>query len=267
MPCLCSRCRDMTRMSRGFFCSGRACGCSTGSAVVADAVSRALVAYGFYVSVVNRGHIYVIHRRVVAELVVYPVSAFVAGTAVAKAIVNAAIEADSGAPVTLVPSKCTAAPAPITRSPEQANAGRLDPCAGHPEIAVGTVRPETRRPQIAVLGTNGLRVCYQHGGSDGDRDADLCKQRGRYGQYHKKKEQKTNEAVNTHLHHLAISSFACPILRPFFGLRGLTGYAIHSDQDFQYGLLTRTSYAPLAIDTTNFLSKQVPAKSDGFRWL
>src|SRR5580658_1839812 len=186
MPCLCSRCRDMTRMSRGFFCSGRACGCSTGSAVVADAVSRALVAYGFYVSVVNRAHIYVIHGRVVAELVVSPVSTLVAGTTVAIAIVNAAIEADSRTPVTRVPGICAAAPAPVTRSPKEANAGRLDPCARHPEIAFRTVSPVTGRPEIAVLRTNRLRVRYQCGWSDCDRNAHLCERRGRYGHHHKK---------------------------------------------------------------------------------
>src|ERR1039458_5596746 len=88
MPCLCGCCPRMTLMCRGLFCSGWSSSYSTSSAVVANAVSRSFVEYGFFVSVVNVRHIYVIHRAVVAELVVSPVSAFVAGTTVAIAIVN-----------------------------------------------------------------------------------------------------------------------------------------------------------------------------------
>jgi hypothetical protein len=107
----------MTLMCHGLLCSGRSSGYSTGSAVVADVVPRSVVVYVLFVSVVEVPHIYVIHRSVVAEFVVSPVSAFVAGTTVAIAIVNAAVEADSRPPVAVIPGISVAAPTPITGSP------------------------------------------------------------------------------------------------------------------------------------------------------
>src|SRR5208282_4059403 len=99
MPGLRGGCRSMPLMCRRLFGGGWSSGYATGSAVVANAVSRPLVDHGFFVGVVKVVHIHVIHRAVIAELVVSPVSTFVAGTAVAKAVVNAAIEANRGTPV------------------------------------------------------------------------------------------------------------------------------------------------------------------------
>src|SRR5208337_1958507 len=185
MPCLRGGCPRMTLMCRSLFCSGWSSSYSPSSAVVANAASRSFVDYGFFVSVVNVRHIYVIHRAVVAELVVSPVSAFVAGTTVAIAIVNTAVETDSGTPVAVIPGEGIAAPTPITRSPEQAHFGRLDPCARHPEIAFITVSPVAGRPQITALRTHRLRVRYQFRRSDRDRHAELCERASRYGQYQK----------------------------------------------------------------------------------
>src|ERR1700691_353917 len=103
MACLCGRCRSMTLIQRGLFRSGRSSGCSTGSAVVANVVSRPLVAYGLFVSVVKGAHIYVIHRGVVAESPVLPISAFIAKTTIAEAVIDAAVEADRRTPVAVIP--------------------------------------------------------------------------------------------------------------------------------------------------------------------
>src|SRR5580658_5594136 len=138
MACLCGGFGSMTLMGRGLFCGSRSSGRSTVSAVVADVVSRPLVAYGFFIRVV-KVPIHVIHRSVVAELVVSPVSTLVAITTVAIAVVNAAVESDSRAPVAGVPGVRVAAPTPVTRRPQHANHGRLDPCARHPVIAFRTV--------------------------------------------------------------------------------------------------------------------------------
>src|ERR1039458_1151991 len=184
----------MTLMCRGLFRSGWASGCSPGSAVVANAVSRPFVDYGLLVSVVKAPYIYVIHRAVVTEFIVSPVSAFVAGTTVAIAVVDAAIEADGGTPVAVIPGVGVAAPTPITGSPEQANLGSHDPRTRHPEIAFITIGPVAGRPQITALRTNRLRVRYQFGRSDRDRHAELRQRGGRYGQDKKSQQQQTDFA-------------------------------------------------------------------------
>ncbi len=183
MTCLCGRCRGMTLMSRSLFRRGRSNGCSAGSAVVADVASGPAVAYGLLISVMEVPNIYVIHGSVVAELVVIPISALVADTTIAISVVNAAVESDGRAPVAFVPKVCVVTPTPVTWSPEQANAGRLDPCAGHPKIAIRTVSPVTGSPQIAFLRTKWLRVRNQLWRSNRDRDTELREQSGRNGQH------------------------------------------------------------------------------------
>ena len=104
-------------MSLGLFrsgCSGRG---ATGSAVVADARTGALIDDGLFVGVVKSLAINVVHVGVVAEFVVAPVSALVSGTAVTKTIIHAAIEADGSAPVTFIPGVRAATKTPIPRSP------------------------------------------------------------------------------------------------------------------------------------------------------
>src|SRR5580658_9834191 len=103
MPCLCGGCRRVTLMRRSFFGSGWTSGCSAGPAVVADAVSRSFVDYGLFVGVVKAAHIHVIHRAVVAEGSVIPISALIADATITEAIVDAAVEADRGAPVARIP--------------------------------------------------------------------------------------------------------------------------------------------------------------------
>src|SRR5271169_640305 len=185
MPGLRGCCRSMTLIGRGLFGSGWSNRYSSGSAVIANAVSRPFVDYGFFVRVVEIVHIHVIHRAVVTELVVSPVSAFVAGSAVAIAIVNTAVKADSGTPVAIIPGIGIAAPAPITWRPKQANFGRLGPSARHPEIAFISISPVAGRPQVTALRTHRLRICHQLGRSDHDRHTELRRRDGRHGQYQK----------------------------------------------------------------------------------
>src|SRR5208282_316549 len=183
MLCLCGCCRSMTLVGRGLFCSGRAGGCSTGSAVIANVVSRSSVDYVSFVRVVNVGDVDVVDRGVVVEGSVIPISALIADTTIAEAIVDAAVETDCGTPVAVVPGKGIATPAPIPGSPQQANGGRLGPRARHPEIAFITVSPVAGCPQIAALRTHRLRVRHQFRRSDRDRHADLRERGGRHGQY------------------------------------------------------------------------------------
>ena len=164
-------------------------GCRTGgnstcATVIANMVYRGFVDYGLVVDVVNDRDIHVVHRGVVAEGSVGPISTAVADATVAEAIVDATVEADLAAPVAFIPSEGIAAPTPIAGSPEQANAGRLHPRARHPEIAFIAVRPITGRPQITFSGNHGLGVNRQRGRSDRDGHAKLRERGGRYGQHY-----------------------------------------------------------------------------------
>ena len=88
------RWRRVLLVCRCLFCSGRASGNSTLAAVIADMVHRGVVDYGLVVDIVNVRDVHVIHRAVVVEGSVIPISAFIADTTVAEAIVDATVEAD-----------------------------------------------------------------------------------------------------------------------------------------------------------------------------
>src|SRR5208337_2325200 len=161
----------------GLLCSGRTSANSTLAAVIADMVHRGFVDYGFVVNIVNVRDVHVVHRGVVVEGPVIPISAFIA-----DAVVDATVEADMRPPVAFIPREGTAAPAPITGSPEEANFGSHHPRTRHPEVALITISPVAGRPQITVRGDHGLLVHRQRGRSDRDRHAELRRRDGRYGQ-------------------------------------------------------------------------------------
>jgi hypothetical protein len=161
------------------------------AAVIAHPVGR-VVDNGLVVNVVNVRHVHVIYRSVVLEGSVIPISAFIAGTAIAVAVVDAAIKADMRTPVAFIPGIGIAAPAPITGSPEQARFGSHHPRTRHPVVAFIPVSPVARRPQVTIGGGHRLLVYRQRRGSDRDRHAELREQRGRYGQYKKGQQQQTD---------------------------------------------------------------------------
>src|SRR5208337_1328704 len=201
-------CRRVLLVHRSLFHGGRSGGNSTLAAVVADMVHRGFVNYGLAVNIGDVRDVHVIHRAVVVETSVVPISAPIADTTVAKAVVDATVEADTLAPVTFIPCKGIVAPAPIAGSPEQANGRRLDPCAGNPEVAFITVRPVARCPQITGCGDHGLSVYRQRGRSDRDRHAEL---RERDSWYHHEQNCEQQKTGDTHSNHLARSSFDCPM--------------------------------------------------------
>ncbi len=166
---------------------------STGAAVIAHMVHGGGVDYGLAVDIVNYGDVHVIHRGVVAEVSVIPISAAVAGAAVAVAVVHAAVEADLCAPIAAIPGVSIAAPTPIARSPEQACFRRLHPCTRNPEVAFIAVGPVAGRPQVAVGGDHGLLIHRQRRWSDRDRYAELRKRSGRDGHDQKRQQQKTRD--------------------------------------------------------------------------
>src|SRR5579863_5300278 len=156
----------------GLFRGCRASGNSTISAVIADVVCG-VADYGFVVNVVNVGDVYVIHRAVVVEGSVIPISTAVAGTTIAVAVIYAAIETDLSAPVAFIPGIRVVAPAPVAGSPKQTGFGGHYPRAWHPKVAIIPIRPVAGRPQITVGRGHRLLVYGQCGGSERDGNAEL----------------------------------------------------------------------------------------------
>ncbi len=104
----------------------------------------------------------VVDGAVVIEVASAPVTALVAESHVAKAVVDAAIVADVLAPVARVKPVGVIPVAPIAGGPERALVGSLNPGAGHPVVAVlRGPGPIAGRPDIVVAGSRGLVVVRQ----------------------------------------------------------------------------------------------------------
>jgi len=98
------------------------------------------------VDIADNGDVHVVDGSVVPEVAALPVAAIVAVADVAEAVVDAAIEADVNAPVTVVPVVAVAVVAPVARRPQPARVGRDHPRSRHPVIARGRIAPIARRP-------------------------------------------------------------------------------------------------------------------------
>jgi hypothetical protein len=145
-------------MGCGLFRRSRARVDPTMPAVVADVVIRSVVNDGLVVDVVNVRDIYVIHGAVVIEASVSPISALIADTPIAEAVVDAAVKTDIRAPVAIVPGISVTTPTPIAGRPQQTNLGSHHPRTRHPEVTFLSIRPVAGRPQIAVSRGHRLRV-------------------------------------------------------------------------------------------------------------
>src|ERR1700722_1245106 len=162
----------MSRVRIGFFRGSWSSRDSAGSTVITN-VAFPVDAHSFVISVAEVLAAEIIHRRVVAEAIVAPVAAFVPGATVAVSIIHAAVKTDLVAPVPAIPGVRAIVPAPIARSPEQALAGWLNPCARHPEVALVAIGPVARRPEIALLRADRLRVNDQFRRRDRNGGAEL----------------------------------------------------------------------------------------------
>lgn len=69
------------------------------------------------IGVVDADHVYVGHGAIVKEPATTPISSHEANAAITKAIINAAVEANVGSPVSCVPGIRTADKSPIPGSP------------------------------------------------------------------------------------------------------------------------------------------------------
>ena len=119
---------------------------------------------------VNDGCIHAHHRGVVRKLSSAPFAAHKADSHVSVTIVDAAIVADSIAPVAIMEPVAPVFPAPPRRGPESADVGSGDPLTRNPVVAIITIGPVTRRPQPTLLRAWRLFIDRQNWGSDGDRN-------------------------------------------------------------------------------------------------
>src|SRR5579863_2406852 len=152
---------EMTFMRRRFFETARAGIYSAVAAVEADAIHAPLVDHGLVVDVNIRDR-HIVHRAVVEERPVAPVSTLISMPEISKPVIHAAIKANMWPPVSRMPKIEASAPAPITRGPKQAGLRSHYPGSRHPVVSIRAIRPITRRPDIAVAGTSRLHVHRQH---------------------------------------------------------------------------------------------------------
>ena len=113
------------------------------------------------VDVVHHSDIDVVDRAVVVEVSPAPVAALIAVAGVAKAVVDAAIVPDVLAPVARVKPVDVIRVAPVAGRPQCALVRSLNPCAGHPVIAVRRPGPVAGGPDIVVAGILRLIVVGQ----------------------------------------------------------------------------------------------------------
>src|ERR1700682_6224679 len=95
-------CRSVTLVRGCLFPGARAGSDSPRTAVVADTI-HGVVDHGLVVNIVNVRDVHIVHRAVVIEGTVIPISALIAAAAVAKAVVDAPVEADMRTPVADIP--------------------------------------------------------------------------------------------------------------------------------------------------------------------
>jgi hypothetical protein len=120
---------------------------SSGTAVVADAVvgdvGNPIV---IHVDIAYHIHIYVGYGIVIGKVVTVPVTAVVAAARIAESIINAAIEAYVGAPVTAVPLVAIVIERPVGRGPKRSYVRRDNPGSRNPVVIRGSVAPVTGSP-------------------------------------------------------------------------------------------------------------------------
>src|SRR6202044_4232172 len=86
------------------------------------------------VRVVHHGSVHVQHGGVIGKMSAFPAPAEEAHAAVAVTIVNPAVKADVGPPVTGVPGVDAAAKPPIAGGPEKSGPWSQHPGPRHPEV-------------------------------------------------------------------------------------------------------------------------------------
>src|SRR5215469_5670639 len=144
----------------GELCRRRLCPNSARAAVVGYAVHRHIVDHSLVVNIVYVRDVHVIDRAIVVEVATTPFAAMIAGAWVSKAVVDAAVKADSWSPASWVPVVQSYGEAPVARRPQHAYLRRKHPRARNPVIVVGvwTPCPISGYPDVARRRTRWLNV-------------------------------------------------------------------------------------------------------------
>ena len=162
----------MLLAGRRFFRTSRTDANSAGAAIVADAV-RVVDDDCPVIGIMNDRDVYIAYCTVVIEHSAVPIPARVTDSAVAEAIIDAAVEAHVGTPITRAPHVYAIAPTPITRSPQETGARRHNPCARHPVITIRSPGPIAGGPNKTGFGTDRLRVNRNRWRANPDGNADI----------------------------------------------------------------------------------------------
>ena len=126
----------------------------------------------------DNGAIHIDHSRVIGKMPATPLSAGKADSAVAKAIVDAAIITDVPPPVAFMKDKQAVGPAPVARSPQKAWLRSWHPCARNPIVIslIGTVGPIARGPDHVRLRARRLHIYRQPRRPEVNTDGELSVQ-------------------------------------------------------------------------------------------
>lgn len=107
---------------------------------------------------------------VVPEAATIPVTAIEAGAEVTEAVINAAVVANRGSPVTGMPEVSAVTPAPPAWGPKGTHIRRKHPGAVDPVITVRAVGPVTGSPDITITRGYRLRIHRNRGWGNAHRD-------------------------------------------------------------------------------------------------
>src|SRR6516162_8956172 len=103
----------------------------------------------------------IVDRSIVDEHAIVPAATLITDAAVAKAVIDSAVETNVGAPIACVPYVNLVAPAPIAQCPQQAHGRRQHPGARNPVISNRTDPPVAGGPYVTGCGNRGLLVDRQ----------------------------------------------------------------------------------------------------------
>jgi hypothetical protein len=119
------------------------------TAVVGDAVDSGVVNNDrAVINVGNPRGVDAVHSAVVVEVVALPVTAVIAATGIAEAVVDAAVETDVRTPEAAMKDVAATEESPVAGGPESPVERRSAPGAGNPVVACRSVSPVAGSPEI-----------------------------------------------------------------------------------------------------------------------
>jgi hypothetical protein len=130
--------RSMWRAVGSHFSARRAYINPVRPAVVADPVVDHRLVDDGHIALIHIGDVHIaniVHRAVVVKVIAAPVAALVTDAYIAEAIIDAAVEADITAPISMMKAVAPSRVAPVAGCPERSLVRWLRPCAGYPVVA------------------------------------------------------------------------------------------------------------------------------------